>query len=298
MKRILFLYINYINLFIYFQAGAQMPISYPLSKNISKMSVIDSGNIKVWYALNAVDIEKHETYDDLQLLEAGDYLSKYYSYWVYCSDSLSTSWRQKHSNARSIPLAMGQLRDKKRKKKDWLEYQWSEYFKDFSANILTEYIRMPIHLHRNNSQYSEYLHPQQWEISDDTLTVIGYLCQKAECRFRGRNYTAWFAVDIPINNGPWKFGGLPGLILKLYDNDKLYTFECIGIERHKQKYPIMKYDHYKNMPKMDRKKILKLNAAVHENYFKATGFVITDIVNSDEEEAKDTEPPYYPLELE
>jgi GLPGLI family protein len=194
---------------------------------------------------------------------------------------------------------MGQLRDKNRKNKNWSEYQWSEYFKDFSENILTEYTRMPMHLHKNNSQYSEYLHPQKWEIYEDTLVVKGYLCQKAKCRFRGRNYTAWFAVDIPINNGPWKFGGLPGLILKIYDNDKLYTFECIGIEIRKQKYSIIKYEHYKNMPKMERTKILKLNAIVHENYFKAAGFVMTRIENSDsDEEIKKPEIPYQPLELE
>jgi GLPGLI family protein len=296
MKRILFIYIS---LYFFFQAGAQIPVSYPLSKNISKMSVVDSGNIKVWYALNAVDIEKHETYDDLQLLEVGDYLSKYYSYWVYCSDSLCTCWRQKHPNAQSIPLVMGQLSDRNRKNKNWLEYQWSEYFKDFSEKILTEYIRMPMHLHRNNSQYSEYLHSQKWEICEDTLVVIGYLCQKAKCRFRGRNYTAWFTPEIPINNGPWKFGGLPGLILKIYDNDKFYTFECIGIEIRKQKYPIIKYDHYKNMPKTERAKILKLNAAVHENYFKVAGFVMTHIGNNNgDEETKESETFYQPLELE
>ncbi|MDR2651853.1 MAG: hypothetical protein LBC68_06010 [Prevotellaceae bacterium] len=34
--------------------------------------------------------------------------------------------------------------------------------------------------------------------------------------------------DIPIDNGPWKFGGLPGM--KVYDNDKKFVFECIGIQ--------------------------------------------------------------------
>lgn len=34
----------------------------------------------------------------------------------------------------------------------------------------------------------------------------------ATTQFRGLTYTAWFALDIPINEGPWKFHGLPGLI--------------------------------------------------------------------------------------
>jgi GLPGLI family protein len=294
MKRILFLYLN---LFFISQVGAQPHAPYPLAKSILKMHVVDSGNIKVWYALNAVDIEKHETYDDLQLLEIGSYLSKYYSYWVYNSDSLHTSLRQKNPNA-DLPLVMGELRNENRKRKSWLEYQWSEYFKDFSKNILTEYTRMSLYLRKYDSRHSEDLHPQEWEIYDDTLTVAGYSCQKAECRFRGRNYTAWFTVDIPISNGPWKFGGLPGLILKLYDNDRLYTFECMGIERRKQKYPIMEYNHYKSMPKMDRKKILKLNANVYENYIKTAGLIIVNVERGNDDNKEEPEMPYQPLELE
>lgn len=77
----------------------------------------------------------------------------------------------------------------------------------------------------------EKIVPQQWDITTDTLTVLGYLCQKATTSFRGRSYEAWFAPDIPVNDGPWKFYGLPGLILKVTDTDNLFTFEMIGLEQ-------------------------------------------------------------------
>jgi GLPGLI family protein len=144
---------------------------------------------------------------------------------------------------------------------------FSEYFKNFSTNELTEYARMPRFLWKYDSQYTEPLPVQNWEISDDTLTVAGYLCQKATCRFRGRDYTAWFTTDIPINNGPWKFGGLPGLILKIYDKDKLYTFECVGIENHKQKYPITLLNAEKQYSKTDRMKLWKLKKTIQEDYY-------------------------------
>ena len=105
----------------------------------------------------------------------------------------------------------------------------------------------------------------------DTTTVIGYLCQKATCYFRGRNYTAWFTTDIPISNGPWKFGGLPGLILKIYDNDKLYTFECIKIENGN--FTIRKYDHIKDNKNVNRQKLLKLQKKLNENYLRIVGAV-------------------------
>ena len=70
-----------------------------------------------------------------------------------------------------------------------------------------------------------------WQIENETDTILGYVCQKAKVSFRGRDYTAWFAVDIPINDGPWKFMGLPGLILKVEDSMRLFSFRMIGLQQ-------------------------------------------------------------------
>lgn len=72
---------------------------------------------------------------------------------------------------------------------------------------------------------------QQWNITSDTLTVLGYLCQKATSSFHGRDYEAWFTPEIPVNDGPWKLYGLPGLILKAKDTEDLFSFEIIGLEQ-------------------------------------------------------------------
>jgi len=82
-----------------------------------------------------------------------------------------------------------------------------------------------------------------WEITPDTATVFNYLCQKANLRFRGRNYEAWFTSQIPINDGPWKFFGLPGLILKVNDTDGQLDFECIGLEYLDKPYLIKIPEH-------------------------------------------------------
>ena len=78
---------------------------------------------------------------------------------------------------------------------------------------------------------TEKIPPQQWEIMNDTLTVMGYLCQKAVATFRGRNYIVWFTSEIPVNDGPWKLYGLPGLILKAATEDSIFMFDAIGIEK-------------------------------------------------------------------
>ncbi len=56
-----------------------------------------------------------------------------------------------------------------------------------------------------------------WIITDDTKMIKSYKCIKANTHFRGRDYTAWFTTDIPIIDAPWKFYGLPGLVMDIYD---------------------------------------------------------------------------------
>jgi GLPGLI family protein len=64
------------------------------------------------------------------------------------------------------------------------------------------------------------LYPMQWRISNETKTIDSLTCFKANCTFRGRNYEAWFSPDIPVPFGPWKMGGLPGLIVDLKDDQE------------------------------------------------------------------------------
>lgn len=262
--------------------NAQVLVHPPYPRDISKMATVDSGNVRVMYALNAVDIKNPDTYDDLQCLEIGSRLSKCYSYFVYHSDSLCTEWGKKHKGAHSAPIRCG---DGGKQGGKWSEYYYTDFFKDTSKETLTQYTYMP---HRiAHCQYTESIPAQDWVMHDDTATIAGYLCQKAVCFFRGRNFEAWFTADIPIGNGPWKFGGLPGLILKIYDADKLYIFECTKIEIHQQAYPIKM--HGIEYFKTDRDKFRKLVKGINENYFKMTGWITSKPI---------LQPPYHPLELE
>tara|TARA_R110000822_G_scaffold62377_6_gene153853 strand:+ start:1235 stop:2008 length:774 start_codon:yes stop_codon:yes gene_type:complete len=78
--------------------------------------------------------------------------------------------------------------------------------------------------------YSKKIDSLKWTLNDEKKDIIGYSCQKATTSFAGRNYTAWFAVDIPISDGPYKFNGLPGLIFTIYDTKKQYSFEITSIK--------------------------------------------------------------------
>ena len=69
-----------------------------------------------------------------------------------------------------------------------------------------------------------------WEISNETKESDGYVMQKATTTFRGRDYVAWFTKEIPIPMGPYKFYGLPGLIMEIYDTDNIYHWTITKIE--------------------------------------------------------------------
>lgn len=77
-----------------------------------------------------------------------------------------------------------------------------------------------------------------WQISNITDTVSSYSCRKAILNFRGRDYVAWFTTDIPVSDGPWKFAGLPGLILKIEDTQGLFVFKLIGLQQLSPLLPI------------------------------------------------------------
>lgn len=71
---------------------------------------------------------------------------------------------------------------------------------------------------------------QDWKISKESKTIGNYKVIKATCNFRGRNWEAWFAPDISLSIGPWKFRGLPGLIIQVYDETKRYNYNLAEIE--------------------------------------------------------------------
>jgi len=100
-------------------------------------------------------------------------------------------------------------------------------FKNFPSGRITVTDRVMMDAY----SYTESLNEISWQILPDTDTILSYTCQKAVTTFRGRDYEAWFSFDIPVNEGPWKFCGLPGLILKISDNRQHYLYECVSMEQ-------------------------------------------------------------------
>lgn len=103
-----------------------------------------------------------------------------------------------------------------------------EIWIDFTRRILTERYHS-LRRYNESVEYEEPVPAFEWTLHPDTMTRCNHLCMKASTRFRGREWIVWYAPEIPVSAGPWKFGGLPGLILHAEDTTGAFIWECEAI---------------------------------------------------------------------
>ena len=229
--------------------------------------VIDTANVRILYALNAKDIKDEDTYIDLGKLEVGRRVSKYSSEFVDLSDVEAVKWKKETGHTGYVPKSFW-MGGRPELHENWSELVFSDYI--IRGNQLKEYACFPLWAERENSSYTEQWPLMRWTLADEQQTILGHRCQKATCQFRGRDFVAWFAADVPIKGGPWKFGGLPGCILKIYDVQKIYVWEAVAIERGT--YQIMQYPN-KLYPKSTRKSVWQRQIKYAEDYLNAIGWI-------------------------
>lgn len=108
------------------------------------------------------------------------------------------------------------------------------------------------HIHmQGRAYYVEPMDDINWVVTDSTKNILGYNCIKGEAEYHGRHWTAWFAPDIPVQDGPWKLHGLPGLILAASESCGHHSFEATGIQTANTRIaPVYKpsdYDEYSRL---------------------------------------------------
>lgn len=110
---------------------------------------------------------------------------------------------------------------------DWnIEYVVEKLYPDFKINWFTAVEETNL----NVEEKAEI----KWNILQETAKIENYNCQKATTKFGGRTWEAWFSKDLPFPDGPYKFHGLPGLIVKLQDNTKSHQFLLKGSKKLKK----------------------------------------------------------------
>lgn len=84
--------------------------------------------------------------------------------------------------------------------------------------------------------YSLKIKSPVWEIKSETKKISGLDVRMATAFYSGRKYIAWFAPSIPIREGPYVFRNLPGLVVKVYDENLNFTFDLENYQNCKKEY--------------------------------------------------------------
>lgn len=102
-----------------------------------------------------------------------------------------------------------------------------EVWRDYPEGKMTVRDAIPPFIY----EAQEAIEPIKWKLSEDTLTVCGYLCKKATCELHGRKWTVHYSEEIPTSAGPWKLCGLPGLIIEAKCEGGIHHFSLSDIQR-------------------------------------------------------------------
>ena len=143
--------------------------------------------------------------------------------------------------------------------------------KDFAKSVSTTYDQAGM---GECGYYDEPFSEIDWVIVEDsTKTILDYQCVMATTDYHGRKWTIWFTPEIPLTDGPWKFCGLPGLVMEASEPSGQHCFIVTGIEASSQPiFPVFNTEY----EKMDRKDMLRAARHYRENshaMFKAaTGY--------------------------
>jgi GLPGLI family protein len=100
-------------------------------------------------------------------------------------------------------------------------------FKDFNRNKMKEIQEISSKSFIFEVPYVNF----DWTLFNEQKQILNYNCKKATCKFGGRKWIAWYTNEIPLQDGPYKFHGLPGLILEIYDDKEDYVLSAFGISK-------------------------------------------------------------------
>lgn len=192
----------------------------------NKYKALDKVRIKCTYSLEYQrDSTRKESigFEDMVLF-IGDSVSEFQSLNSYFRDSVMRADRFANTAAALTQLSGSRTN---------FAYQ---LFKNYPGNKISFIDRIPPHDYFLIEQPMDLFN---WHITQDTASISGYHCQKATTHFAGRSYIAWFTTEIPISDGPYKFNGLPGLIVKIGDTRQQYVFKMIRLEQIKTQIPIV-----------------------------------------------------------
>jgi len=184
------------------------------------------------FQTDSTDIETKMS--ELMVLDIDTKGSKYYSEYVFQNDSVMDAQFKKNMAVQSDdPISMSG-------KQGVVAYKVLKSYPDFKINHI---VTLDMTLYDANQQIKI-----NWKILPDKDKIGIWAVQKAETDFAGKKWIAWFSTEIPIQDGPYKFYGLPGLIVKIEDRSGFHKMELKGIKNNTLERDILAFEFEKSIP--------------------------------------------------
>lgn len=159
--------------------------------------------------------DKTKVITEMMLLDVDKKGSSYYSQQKFLADSTS-----KADLERQLKLSPNNLNISRTDKPGQVSYKVTKQYPDFKTYLFTKV--------SSDSYKIEEDQKPEWKILPDKQQIGTYNAQKATTNFGGRQWTAWFSTDLPFQDGPYKFYGLPGLIVKIEDKTGTHSMTLVG----------------------------------------------------------------------
>lgn len=158
---------------------------------------------------------KEDVKKEMMLLDIDKNGSNYYSHDKFVADSIGKAEIEKQ-----IKSGGGSISVNKRENPGQVSYKVTKQYPEFKTYLFRS-ISMDRYKIREDKK-------PEWKILPDKEKIGNYNAQKAITSFGGREWTAWFTQDIPFQDGPYKFYGLPGLIVKIEDATGSHSMTLVG----------------------------------------------------------------------
>ena len=181
----------------------------------AQRTLVDTVRYRFHYDTRVTRIEGKKPFPDEINVDIGDKITHCYSRWEEDNGLLYDSIMAKGGNVNDFLVAEGPI---------------SMFGERVIKNYPSKGNLSVTCLLGDDVIYNEPMVKKDWNLEPGDTTIVGYKCKKATCNFRGRKWIAWYTLDIPISEGPWKIDGLPGMILKAIDSLNQFSFECFQIK--------------------------------------------------------------------
>lgn len=206
-------------------------ILIPAILSAQEYIIVDTVELNCYYTYNfQVDSnDRNSIKSEEMILEVGNTTSKFNSTNKLFRDSLLMAYKDEPVDVASgkiLPLVMGAPTH------SFCNYTIIKNYPEQGMMQTTSYLNKT-HLKVSEQQI------KNWELVPSRDTVItGFPCKLATTEYGGRKYYAWYTLSLPFSDGPYKFSGLPGLIVLISDSEHEHSFELVEIKKGNSNQPI------------------------------------------------------------